>query len=49
MIAGTAIDGGTASLTVNTPVQTRYLVLWCTQLPKTGDGFRLQVSEVEVR
>jgi hypothetical protein len=49
VIASTAINGGTATLTVKAPVQTRYLVLWCTQLPETGNGFRLQVSEVEVR
>jgi hypothetical protein len=49
VIASTTVDGGTATLTVNSPVRTRDLVLWCTQLPETGNGFRLQVSEVEVR
>ncbi|MGW6917448.1 serine/threonine protein kinase, partial [Kitasatospora sp. NPDC054939] len=41
-------SGTAANFTLDTPVTTRYLLIWLTSLPKDGGGFRGQVSEVKV-
>ena len=35
-------------LTLDEPTPGRYVVLWLTSLPDTGDGFRGEVAEVAV-
>jgi hypothetical protein len=41
--AGTKVD-----LTLDKPVETRYLVVWLTSLPPASGGYKGQVAEVEV-
>jgi serine/threonine protein kinase len=41
--------GDTAVLKPATPVKTRYVLVWLTSLPKDGDGYRGEVSEVTVQ
>jgi hypothetical protein len=41
--------GGRVVLAPDSPVTTRYLVLWLTALPSVGDGFQGSVAEVVVR
>ncbi|WP_147384823.1 protein kinase family protein [Nocardioides cavernaquae] len=42
-------SGGKLTLTPESTVTTRYLLLWITSLPTVGGEFRAAVSEVEVR
>jgi hypothetical protein len=47
---GTAeITGGPVDVALAEPVETQYVVLWFTQLPQTGSGFRVELAEVQVR
>lgn len=41
--------GGRVVLAPDSPVTTRYLVVWLTALPSVGDGFQGSVAEVVVR
>ncbi|HEX4977504.1 MAG TPA: protein kinase [Nocardioides sp.] len=42
-------SGDRATLTLDEPVTTRYLVVWLTKLPAADGGFRGQVAEIVVR
>ena len=48
-VAGETGAGDRASLALDEPVTTRYLVVWLTKLPAADGGFRGQVSEIVVR
>lgn len=41
--------GTTATIRLRRPVTTRYLAVWLTELPSTGDGYRGEVAEVSVK
>jgi hypothetical protein len=48
-LASGRIEGSPVTLTPSQPAQTRYLVVWFTQLPTTDGEFKLEVSEIKVR
>ena len=48
-LASGRIEGSPVTLTPSQPAQTRYLVVWFTQLPTTDGEFKLDVSEIKVR
>jgi putative peptidoglycan lipid II flippase len=47
-VASSASAGESASLTLDEPVTTRYVLIWFTRLPADGGDFRGGVSEVQV-
>ncbi|MFC6345467.1 discoidin domain-containing protein, partial [Nocardioides hankookensis] len=47
--AATATVTGTQPITLDQPVQGRYLVVWLTSVPTVGSDFRGEVAEVTVR
>ncbi len=48
-VAGQTRVGNRATLGLDEPVTTRYLVVWLTKLPPADGGFRGQVAEIVVR
>ena len=42
-------SGGKVSLTPTKPATSQYVVLWFTELPRAGNEFRAEISEIEVR
>jgi hypothetical protein len=48
-VAGETGAGDRATMALEDPVTTRYLVVWLTKLPAAEGGFRGQVSEIVVR
>ncbi|MEJ5887421.1 hypothetical protein WDZ16_02995, partial [Pseudokineococcus marinus] len=49
VVATVDLTGGTTDVALPQPVQTPYLLLWFTRLPDVGDGFRVEMSSVQVR
>ncbi|WP_298804971.1 hypothetical protein [uncultured Pseudokineococcus sp.] len=49
VVATVDLTGGTTDVALPQPVQTPYLMLWFTRLPDVGDGFRVEMSSVQVR
>jgi putative peptidoglycan lipid II flippase len=48
-VAALEKQGATAQLKPAEAVQTRYVLVWLTKLPKEGSGFRGEISEVTVQ
>ncbi|MGW4164637.1 serine/threonine protein kinase [Streptomyces sp. NPDC004788] len=44
----TAGNGTTVALTPGKPLKTRYVLVWLTDLPAGGDGYRGEISEIKV-
>ncbi|MEJ5868343.1 hypothetical protein WDV85_11430 [Pseudokineococcus sp. 5B2Z-1] len=49
VVATVDLSGGTTDVALPQPVETPYLLLWFTRLPDVGDGFRVEMSSVQVR
>jgi hypothetical protein len=49
VVGSASLTGGTTVITMSSPVKTKQLVVWCTQLPKLHGEYRLVVSEITVR
>ena len=49
VLSTAAIDGDPVDVALPEPVEVRYVVLWFTRLPDAGDGYRVELAEVEVR
>jgi hypothetical protein len=48
-LVASSAAGTTATLTPGKPVATRYVLVWLTQLPEDGDGYRVGISEIRLR
>jgi hypothetical protein len=49
VVATSSVVDGHAVLTPSSTVSSRWLILWCTTLPKVSDRYQLVVSEIGVR
>ncbi|MEJ2579285.1 MAG: hypothetical protein P8Z68_09325 [Kineosporiaceae bacterium] len=49
VVAETDVGSGQVALAPTAPVTSRWLVVWFTELPKTGGRYQLDVSEIGVR
>jgi hypothetical protein len=48
-IGGLRADESTNTVRLDQPVRTRFLVVWLTELPKQGHGYRGQIDELAIR
>jgi len=49
VVATAELTAGGTDVVLPQPVSTQHLVLWFTSLPDVGDGFRVEMSSVQVR
>ena len=49
VLASSPVTGEPIDLALEAPVEAQYLLLWWTELPETDSGFRIELSQVQVR